>query len=572
MQFVRIWFAYAQRLIYYKMNSSRLLHGIIRSVHRTSLVITWISFLRTLANGFSVSSDNWQYMSLAQFELLIALCKLSRTTIRDALDIFLGTRLLVSQISREANFVSQCQVLTTAFYSSVLNAFSRSLDLSNVLKQGDLLASGVGSNYWYSGYYPGQGNYVYIYAQESTLTDVNNVACSCYLSSNCVRSVRATDPLNTVSVFVSGWRSGCFIYNALMMFTFECYFNATCLTTLRRVLGVPLTVQAMITTNSSRFLPKTRINAIVRQLFIEEWMANYNFTAYYLPCAPTTCSYVVDERRTFIVVLGTLVGIWSGLTRALDLLVPRAVRFTRGNGRQWARTELSCCPVSRWLSEMCRLATSIRHVCLRHLTTCKRRKFHHSAIQWLPDVIPIYKVLCKQTSVLLSIEWNLSCDFVDTRWRKNHLEVRLAPFFFTKIKSCTRFYRKATSVQRTVIKCDQKKCHNLLQPNGNVAMMTTAPYLILSVDSWAGLWMRIFEYGSSILIDSCADSVLEARLLFFSEQYTYRSWRYRLNGAYSRWWLPTKIARKDRCPRCLNDSRIGKIIDIDVVLVLGSPL
>ena len=118
-------------------------------------------------------------MSLAQFQLLQTLCDLANTTVNDALDVFRQTKLLVSQVNKEVDFLSQCQVLASAFYSSIVNTFDRSLSLSNVLKQGDALASGFGSNYYYSGFYSGQGTEVSIRGYPLLFANADNVPCSC---------------------------------------------------------------------------------------------------------------------------------------------------------------------------------------------------------------------------------------------------------------------------------------------------------------------------------------------------------------------------------------------------------
>lgn len=279
-------------------------------------------------------------MSLAQFEMLNALCDLAEKTVNDALSIFHRTKLLVSQINKQPDFLLQTQMISSTFYTSIQNSFARSLNLVNVLKQGDLFVSGLGTNYQFQGYLDSQRNYITIYGTAINFVDANGVYCNCYMKSTCVRTVYVLNEFNNGSILIPGWVSGCYVQDALFHSTLECYFDASCLAAIRQAYSAPLTVQVMLMRNSSQFTPQTTVGTIARKLFVDDWSESFNFTAYYQACAPKTCSYIVDGRQAFIVVLGTLVGIWGGLTKALDLCIPRMVKAVRGYSRRWGQNSV----------------------------------------------------------------------------------------------------------------------------------------------------------------------------------------------------------------------------------------
>lgn len=51
-----------------------------------------------------------------------------------------------------------------------------------------------------------------------------------------------------------------------------------------------------------------------------------NFSTYYLACGSSECSYKVLRRNTIIDIFGILLGLYGGLTLALQLIAPQSVR------------------------------------------------------------------------------------------------------------------------------------------------------------------------------------------------------------------------------------------------------
>ncbi|CAF0747145.1 unnamed protein product [Adineta steineri] len=267
---------------------------------------------------------------------MVALCDLAETTTTDAIDSFLETRLVVSQLSDESLFLSQIQVIVESFQADTQTAFGREIDVIDVLKQGNLLVSSLGTSNYFTAFY----DYYYrdfpVYSTSEQFLDQNDAWENCQVSSKGTNLVAATDTQN-IAHWIPGWRFGCYIDEALFASTLECYYNITCLSLLRNVYSLPLEVQVLKVTNDSRFAVDTTIGTIVRQLFIEDLAATFNFTGYFMACLPSQCIYTIVERRSIITVITTVVGLLGGLTKAIDLVVPRAVRFIRRHGHKWKR-------------------------------------------------------------------------------------------------------------------------------------------------------------------------------------------------------------------------------------------
>ena len=297
------------------------------------LDVTWMSYLANLRFGNDLNSNDWRYMVYSQFLLLKSLCQLSQRVVNDSLLTFNQTKLLVSQVRKGLEFLQQCDGIIEEFKTSTQNAFNRSLDLSSVLKQGDFLVSGLGTNFYFYGVND-QSNNVYSNPAPANFRDENGIYRTCYKKASYTQPVYTYSDEKTVQQ-IPGWRSGCYTQDALFASTFECYFNASCLAHLRHIYDMPLNIQPLVNPTSSQFNQTELISSIVGRLFVDHWVESKNFTVYYSACAPSTCSYTINEKRGFVLIVGTLVGIWGGLTKALDLIVPRAVHFARTAGREW---------------------------------------------------------------------------------------------------------------------------------------------------------------------------------------------------------------------------------------------
>ena len=286
-----------------------------------------------LQSDYNISND-WRSMVYAQFQLVKSLCQLSQRIVQDSLLTFNQTKLLVPQISKNVDFKTQCTGIIYEFGNGTQNAFNRSLDLSNVLKQGDFLVSGLGTNFYYSTGNTSEPGYIDSYPITQLFRDENDIYCPCYRKGSCTQAVYSYLNYKVVQR-IPGWRSGCYTQDALFASTFECYFNASCLGHLRQIYDMSFDIQPLVNPTSPKFNQTELISSIVGRLFVDDWQSSNNFAAYYSACAPSTCSYTINERRGFVVIVGTLVSILGGLTKALDLIVPRAVHFARTTGREW---------------------------------------------------------------------------------------------------------------------------------------------------------------------------------------------------------------------------------------------
>ncbi len=84
----------------------------------------------------------------------------------------------------------------------------------------------------------------------------------------------------------------------------------------------PLLKQSIV----SNFDSSTLISNIVEQLMIEQWSNDISYSSFFTQCNPQYCTYMVTEQSDIIVIVTTLIGVFSGLNVALTLLIPLVIR------------------------------------------------------------------------------------------------------------------------------------------------------------------------------------------------------------------------------------------------------
>ena len=77
----------------------------------------------------------------------------------------------------------------------------------------------------------------------------------------------------------------------------------------------------------SRYLPTTKLEDIVSQLLIEEWILSSDAAAHYEQCQPKVCTYTYAARFAVIYVITTVIGLFGGLSVILRLIIPLIVKI-----------------------------------------------------------------------------------------------------------------------------------------------------------------------------------------------------------------------------------------------------
>jgi len=77
-------------------------------------------------------------------------------------------------------------------------------------------------------------------------------------------------------------------------------------------------------------LPAMTIGELTENIFITNWIRREaSYSGYFATCQTTLCSYSVNKRRKFLLVLKIMTAIIDGLSSALEIAVLFVVKIVR---------------------------------------------------------------------------------------------------------------------------------------------------------------------------------------------------------------------------------------------------
>ena len=113
--------------------------------------------------------------------------------------------------------------------------------------------------------------------------------CSCSLSAICVDSGYLYDSVDLALLFtVPGIKAGCFVVEALLQSTLECFYNQTCIDILQSYMisSPSMVFSALDASLASQFHTNATIQDLVNRLMVETWNLSSTYADYYDECRP----------------------------------------------------------------------------------------------------------------------------------------------------------------------------------------------------------------------------------------------------------------------------------------------
>ena len=295
------------------------LHPVCKSAFITE---AWISFIMYLLNQRPIYFSEFVYRGAYSFKALRGFCELVNETISDGLDRFYSAQYVSGVVAPSDLFESQSEATIDAFISSTTREFQSSLDLIREMTQTNALLSALFSNFFF--YAP--TGYHYFYPYENFYSD-----CSCKRTGSCNMLSTMVNRAGTLILYsVPGFYVGCFIVEALLQSTFECFFDSRCFNRLISDIPSTLTFNGTVLDASQLTLskPNTTIQEIMNQLMVEKWNQSVNFENYYKECGALQCIYTKPARNDLIYIITAVIGLLGGLVTVLKITVPKVVYIT----------------------------------------------------------------------------------------------------------------------------------------------------------------------------------------------------------------------------------------------------
>lgn len=265
---------------------------------------------------------------------LIALwCQLANSTFVDKLAEFYATQFIAQYALGESMFNQQVQAFIDYFKTSTTSTFVRSLVNTRQIIQNNALMSGYRYNSFFYLITPHYFSFISNWSLHVAYNYYpNETGCICIASNTCSEPLFYGVYINYKRVkfrTVPGLLIGCYIDDATLGSTLECYYNQSCLDTIHSQFRLPLSfnASALDLSNPSQFNTNSSIGSLVAQLMVENWTNTSSHIAFYNKCQPSICIYSYEDKNDLLIIITTIMGLIGGLASVLKIIVFLIVVF-----------------------------------------------------------------------------------------------------------------------------------------------------------------------------------------------------------------------------------------------------
>ena len=275
----------------------------------------WMDYISNVDPAVIYRVDDYRSEGITQFSLLSMFYQKANKTIDTALQVFLQSQLVSSQVISQQLFESQVNFSIHNWESSTKQRFIRTIELVRAMHFGNHLFSDSARDYF------GMNDATTAEAQQ------RSTKCICYLSSSCRYPMNIYDTsvisYNTTILFpIPNFYIGCFPIEGLFQSTLECFYNISCMLGIDQYMYMPLGTSFNFSSlDPNRNWPHETIESIINRLMVDSWNSNISFPSYYNTCAPSSCTYEYIGRQNIFFVVMTIIGIFGGLSLGLKLSI-----------------------------------------------------------------------------------------------------------------------------------------------------------------------------------------------------------------------------------------------------------
>jgi hypothetical protein len=281
---------------------------------------SWIDYL-TPPSGIEFFVPDFRWMNQYTFPTLKRFCDVMNTTISNSLIRFYSNKYVSASVNPQQLFEREIEILVDQFRSSMKNTFSLSLSLIRDTTQANALYSGLITNYDLHI----AGDNIHVYMRRAFYR-----GCECVISSKCISPSSIYGDSTKKPLFnVPGFYIGCYVIEASLQSTLECFYDQECIDQLQYYIfwSPSINPRVLNASLSSVYSMNSTIGNLIDNLMIEEWNVSTIYETYYNECRPTQCTYKLETKNDIIYIITTLFGIVGGLITVLKVVVPRLVKL-----------------------------------------------------------------------------------------------------------------------------------------------------------------------------------------------------------------------------------------------------
>ncbi|CAF1232058.1 unnamed protein product [Adineta ricciae] len=291
----------------------------------------WYNRLYKSNDTVGYNRNRFSYTFASQyFQALDACCSLSENTINNAYRLFSANMFVSNRVLSERIFSKQMNAAIDTFKIATRAEFSRIFAFFRNNTQTGQFSTRTNSNMQFS-LTPNGGVLMTIATLPVMSSDLPAgylFICSCLSQSNrCgTQAFVYGSSAGLSTIYLKDLIIRCLPTETAIKSTLECWYDPICYDIVYKsflINGVDLNNSIPLNANlTSRFSINASVQMIVDELLLENWTLSASYDDFYKQCAPTSCIYTIQQRFDWFLVFINLLGIYSGLSRGLRLILP----------------------------------------------------------------------------------------------------------------------------------------------------------------------------------------------------------------------------------------------------------
>ena len=280
----------------------------------------WVRFIQQTWTKYRLKIFDIRWQAVFTFQALHSFCQLADQMITNTLTRFRADRYISLLLSSPIVIQSQMNAAVNQFQASSIRELTSALQIVHEYTEANNLYSALRSN--------GLLYYMYEVQSANSVSNNYNGTCECGTTARCISSAVTYNGLSSEVLYKApGLYVGCYVIEALLQSSLQCFYNQTCVQELTQNIDRTITANftAINTSPTSHFLPTNSVEEILSELMVDQWQWSVDYEKYYDACEPIQCSHVENVSNDMIYIVTTLIGLVGGLVTTLKLTVPRAV-------------------------------------------------------------------------------------------------------------------------------------------------------------------------------------------------------------------------------------------------------
>ncbi|CAF1199914.1 unnamed protein product [Adineta ricciae] len=262
---------------------------------------SWIESVFAQRNLSSFKSDDIHQMLSFFWQIIADFCTISSQAFHSAIINF-GSSFILSPKAIAPNIIeNEIYSELNGYIASIQTGLLENLIAIQRTISGNQYVSALTNNFYFIAF--NEQNSIRMSPKES-----NN--CSC------MRITVCSHPVLINETIIPGLILDCYLIDATLASTFECYYNQTCFSLLHE--NFSSSVKLLSSEQNRQVALNSTIQSLLERLMIDDLTIEIHFDLFYDQCKPTFCSYSYSHRFDVMFVITTLISSFG----ALSLILP----------------------------------------------------------------------------------------------------------------------------------------------------------------------------------------------------------------------------------------------------------